>query len=174
MSTDYIQSGLAAKSGNGASNAHHRLALNYEAHGTQKTEPQSQSPQSQSPRPKAVEGDLVAHAGVKLKGEIASCKKFVVEGDVEAQLRAHELAVNDSGLFVGTAEVDRADIAGSFEGTLTVAGTLTIRSTGRVKGLITYGKIEIESGGEFSGRVSAGADKNAPGKAQAKLRFWFS
>jgi cytoskeletal protein CcmA (bactofilin family) len=55
----------------------------------------------------------------------------------------------------GSAQIETADIAGRFEGELTVQGRLHIRSTGRVHGTIRYGSIEIERGGAISGQVEA-------------------
>lgn len=60
------------------------------------------------------------------------------------------------GSFKGTAEVDKADIAGDFEGTLTVRGTLTIKSSGTATGQISYQDIAIESGGKIAGDVGVG------------------
>lgn len=101
----------------------------------------------------APDGDLVACAGVKLKGEIVSCNALMVEGDVEGQLSARQLVIANGGSFVGRAEVDEPEIAGRFEGTLRVLGKLCIRRSGSVHGHIGYGQIEIEAGGELRGRV---------------------
>src|SRR5271155_3098605 len=49
---------------------------------------------------KSPDGDLMACAGVKLKGEIASCDTLMVEGEVEAQLRSRQLVVAQGGGFV--------------------------------------------------------------------------
>ena len=51
------------------------------------------------------------------------------------------------------AEIDQAEIAGRFEGTITVRQRLFIRSTGKVVGTIRYGTVEIEAGGEIAGDV---------------------
>lgn len=103
---------------------------------------------------KAQEGDLVACAGVKLKGTITSCNTLSVEGEVEATIQARQLVVGNGGAFVGKAQVEEADIGGRFEGTLHVAGKLIVRRSGRVIGQITYGQIEVEPGGELRGNIS--------------------
>lgn len=98
-------------------------------------------------------GNLIAYAGVKVKGRIASCDTLTVEGDISGTVRARQMIVADAGSFVGRADVGDAEIAGRFEGTLRVLGKLTIRRTGRLSGNVVYGQIEIEAGGELRGRV---------------------
>ena len=89
---------------------------------------------------------------VRLSGAITSCDKLMVDGHVEADLpRARVLVVGVQGRYAGRAEVEHADIAGVFDGELTVTGRLTIRSTGRVHGTVGYGRIMVETGGEIAG-----------------------
>lgn len=104
---------------------------------------------------RSTDGDLIACSGVKLRGDIASCETLTVEGEIEAHARARHLMVAACGSFVGRADVEDAEIAGRFEGTMHVAGKLIIRKTGRVDGQISYGQVEIEPGGELRGRVTA-------------------
>lgn len=59
------------------------------------------------------------------------------------------------------AEIEHAEIAGTFEGTLTVRQKLWIRSTGKVTGTVRYGKIEIEEGGQIAGEVQVDTSKLA-------------
>ncbi len=98
------------------------------------------------------EKKLIVGRGICLKGEITSCDKLVVEGEVEASLNdARIIDVSRAGFFKGNAEVDDADISGRYEGELIARDTLTVRSSGRVSGSVRYGRIVIESGGEISG-----------------------
>jgi cytoskeletal protein CcmA (bactofilin family) len=96
------------------------------------------------------------HVGreIVLTGEIKACERLIVEGRIDATLtdiRVIELAA--SGVLKGSAQIETADIAGRFEGELTVQGRLHIRATGRVHGTIRYGSIEIERGGTISGQI---------------------
>jgi cytoskeletal protein CcmA (bactofilin family) len=105
---------------------------------------------------------LIVGRDIVLTGEIKACDRLVIEGRVEAALsniRAVEIA--PSGRLKGAAQVDTADIAGSYEGELTVQQKLHIRATGRVHGQIRYGSIEIERGGRIGGHVEALASENA-------------
>lgn len=97
---------------------------------------------------------LIVGRDISLSGEIAACDVLVVEGTVEAKLpdgRAIEIA--ESGLFKGSVEIDDADIAGRFEGDILVRGRLRVRSSGRIRGIIRYGELEVEAGGQIVGDV---------------------
>jgi cytoskeletal protein CcmA (bactofilin family) len=101
---------------------------------------------------------LVVGAGVALKGEVAGCETLSVEGDLEASVAASEhLVVGAEGSFRGDCEVETAEIAGTFDGTLSVRGRLLVRGSGTVKGDIRFGELEIERGGRLSGNVDAQA-----------------
>jgi len=100
---------------------------------------------------------LIVGREIVLSGQITSCERLVVEGRVEASLTESRLIeIAETGHFKGSAEIETADIAGRYEGTLTVRERLFVRSTGKVSGKITYGQIEIEPGGEISGEVHVG------------------
>ena len=111
----------------------------------------------QERREAAPSGTLLVGQAIKVKGQIESCENLVVEGRVEAAFAAKSLSVLKGGLFKGTAEVDKADIAGTFEGTLTVHGTLSIKGSGTATGRIRYQRITIDGGGEIAGDVAVGA-----------------
>ncbi len=113
-------------------------------------------------------GTLIIGRDIQVKGEIKSCQSLTVEGRVEASLATEALHVLNGGLFKGSAEVERADIAGTFEGTLTVRGQLSIKANGRVSGRIRYARINIEAGGEIAGEVAVGAEAEDAAKAKRK------
>ncbi len=120
----------------------------------------------QEHREAAPSGTLLVGQAIKVKGQIESCQYLVVEGRVEAEIAAKSLTVLKGGSFKGTAEVDRADIAGDFEGTLMVRGTLTIKSSGTAKGQISYQDIAIESGGKIAGDVGVSAEAQTQADAE--------
>lgn len=108
-----------------------------------------------------VEGrKLIVGREIVLSGQITSCERLIVEGRVEASLSESKVVeIAESGVFKGMAEIEHAEIAGTFEGTLTVRQKLWIRSTGKVTGTVRYGKIEIEEGGQIAGDVQVDASK---------------
>ncbi len=111
---------------------------------------------------------LVVGRDIALNGEIKSCDKLVVEGHVEADMRdCHEIEITETGSFKGAAEIEFADISGSFEGTLIARELLIVRGTGRITGSVRFGQLEIERGGEIIGDVQAFAPEN--GRTTAPL-----
>lgn len=63
------------------------------------------------------------------------------------------IEVAQSGVFRGSVEIEDADIAGTFEGELSVRHKLRVRSTGNVTGTIRYGEIEVQAGGQLVGQI---------------------
>ncbi len=143
------------------------------------------STNSSTPRPRSDATDLptttaaesrklVVGREIRLKGEVTSCDVLVVEGSVELSLTdARQIQVADSGLFSGKVEVDEAEIAGQFEGELTVRERLIVRPGGRVTGRVRYGNIVVEAGGQISGEVASlsGETGRSRGSADAGFRF---
>ena len=117
----------------------------------------------------AVEGrKLIVGREIVLSGQITSCERLIVEGRVEASLsESRFVEIAESGVFKGMAEIENAEIAGTFEGTLTVRQKLWIRASGKVSGTVRYGRIEIEEGGQLAGEVQVDASKLAAPEAAA-------
>ncbi len=102
---------------------------------------------------------LIVGQGIRLSGEINSCDRLVVEGEVEVTLNdTLALEIASSGRFTGGCEVEEADISGIYEGDLTVRNTLFVRGTGRITGTIRYGQLELERGGQIAGNISVLGD----------------
>jgi cytoskeletal protein CcmA (bactofilin family) len=107
-----------------------------------------------TPAVKEEGNQLIVGPNIKLQGaEITNCDILVVEGRVEAAMNSRQIRISESGVFVGKAEIDIAEVGGLFDGELTVREHLVIRSTGKVKGKIRYGTVTIEQGGVISGDV---------------------
>ena len=80
----------------------------------------------------------------------------MVEGTVEAKVKeGRRLEIADGGLFRGSVEIDEADIAGKFEGELTVRGRLNVRGSGRIEGKVQYGELAVEAGGSIDGEMKS-------------------
>jgi cytoskeletal protein CcmA (bactofilin family) len=122
------------------------------------------------PAPRAAVGDrrtLVVGRGISLQGTVTEAERLVVEGTVESQMiQATELSISDAGVFRGEVQVEDAEIAGTFDGTLTARGQLVIRGTGRVLGVARCRRLMVEEGGQLSGRMEMLGDAPvAPGPA---------
>jgi cytoskeletal protein CcmA (bactofilin family) len=109
---------------------------------------------------------LVVGRGISLQGTVADAERLVVEGNVESQMiQAAELHIAQSGVFKGEVQVEDADIAGIFDGTITARGSLTIRASGRVSGTVRCRKFSVEEGGQLSGRMEMLTDSAAAAMA---------
>ena len=113
---------------------------------------------------------LVVGRGISVQGTVQDAERLVVEGTVEAtMIHATELSITPSGVFKGEVEVEDAEIAGTIDGTLTVRGSLMIRGTGRVLGVARCRRLQVEDGGQITGRMEmiAGEGRPAPVAAPA-------
>lgn len=98
---------------------------------------------------------LTVGRDITLSGEIKRCDRLVIEGEVDASLEGTRvIEIAQAGTFNGDTEVEEADIAGAYTGTLTAKKKLIIRKTGRVTGNIRYKEIIIEAGGQLGGDIS--------------------
>lgn len=97
---------------------------------------------------------LTVGKGISVTGTVADCERLVVEGTVESEmLQAAELSVGQTGVFRGEVQVEDAEIAGLFDGTITARGNLIIRATGKVNGVARCKRLSVEDGGQLMGRM---------------------
>ncbi|WP_228391401.1 bactofilin family protein [Komagataeibacter medellinensis] len=106
---------------------------------------------------------LVVGRGISVQGTIQDAERLVVEGTVESSLiNASELQIAQGGIFKGEVEVEDAELAGTIDGTLTVRGSLTIRSTGRLLGKAKCRRLKVEDGGQVTGQLEMITTPAAP------------
>lgn len=97
---------------------------------------------------------LVVGRGISVQGTVQDAERLVVEGTVEAtMIHATELAIAPGGVFKGEVEVEDAEIAGTIDGTLTVRASLVVRASGRVLGTARCRRLQVEDGGQITGRI---------------------
>jgi cytoskeletal protein CcmA (bactofilin family) len=102
--------------------------------------------------------------GISIQGSVTEAERIVIEGTMESQLlQCQELAISHSGVFKGEAQVEDADIAGVFDGTLNATGSLIIRATGRVLGVARSRRLSVEDGGQLTGRMEMITEAAATG-----------
>ena len=112
---------------------------------------------------------LIVGSEISLAGEITACDHLVVEGRIEARIKdCQTIEIADQGVFKGSAEIQDGDIAGRFEGDLSVSGLLRLRATGVVTGTVKYGELHVETGGKLIGTLQPlGGDTGARSEAPA-------
>ncbi len=98
---------------------------------------------------------LVVGRGISVQGTVQDAERLVVEGTVEAAMinGLAELSIAHGGVFKGEVEVDEAEVAGTIDGTLTARNALIIRATGRVLGTARCRRLQVEDGGQITGRI---------------------
>ena len=112
-------------------------------------------PEATKNAPSEAGNKLIVGPNIKLKGsEITDCEILVVEGRVEASMNSRDIRIAEGGVFSGKAEIDVAEVRGTFEGDLTARKRLVIYATGKVSGVIRYGAMMVEEGGTISGDVA--------------------
>ncbi len=115
---------------------------------------QRPAPQPTRPREPQERRTLVVGRGISVQGTVADAERLVVEGTVEASMiHAAELSIAQGGVFKGEVEVEDAEIAGVIDGTLTARGNLIVRATGQVLGTARCRRLQVEDGGQISGRM---------------------
>lgn len=127
------------------------------------------APASTAPRAPAALPDrrtLVVGKGISLQGTVTEAERLIIEGTMESQLlQAQELIITHAGVFKGEVQVEDAEIAGTFDGSITATGSLVIRATGRLIGTARTRKLSVEEGGQVSGKMEMLSD----GAPQARL-----
>lgn len=98
---------------------------------------------------------LVVGRGISVQGTVQDAERLVVEGTVEANMinGLAELSIAHGGVFKGEVEVDEAEVAGTIDGTLTARHALIVRATGRVLGIARCRRLQVEDGGQITGRI---------------------
>ena len=125
-------------------------------------------PHAPAARPSADRRTLVVGRGISVQGTVQDAERLVVEGTVEAtMIHATELAVAQGGVFRGEVEVEDAEIGGTVDGTLTARGSLMLRATGKLLGTARCRRLQVEDGGQITGRIEMIVEGEATGAARA-------
>ena len=105
---------------------------------------------------------LVVGRGISVQGTVQDAERLVVEGTMEATMinGLTELSITHGGVFKGEVEVDEAEVAGTIDGTLTARNALIIRATGRVLGTARCRRLQVEDGGQITGRIEMLTDSS--------------
>ena len=96
----------------------------------------------------------IISATSKLEGSIETEGTIVVCGSVKGTVCCGSLEILRDGIVNAKVEAANISVAGDFEGEMICNGKLTVLSTGKVVGDISYGTLSIESGGLLDGTIS--------------------
>lgn len=117
--------------------------------------------------------------GTKLIGNITSTGFFRIDGTVEGNITTpSKVVIGKTGNVKGDLTCENADIEGSFEGSLKVTGTLSLKTTAHIEGEVITGKLAIEPGATFnascimqdSAKQIVAKNINAPSNSNVEAR----
>jgi len=98
--------------------------------------------------------DSVIGKGAKIRGEFSSSGSISIDGEFEGKLSSKgEIILSPSSKVVGEIQTSSAIIAGKVTGNIIASKVLEIDRSARVHGDLVGGKIIIEDGATYRGKV---------------------
>ena len=92
---------------------------------------------------------------VRIKGEISVPDRIVLDGTIEGDLTARTVRIGPSGAIIGKLIAAEAEIYGSITEKAEIKQLLTVRSSGRITGEISYGELQLDKGAIITGAFSS-------------------
>jgi hypothetical protein len=96
-------------------------------------------------------------SGTSIEGDVVSGGDIRIDGNLKGTIRTRgKLVVGPTGTIDGEVTCQNADVSGSIRGKVSVTELLSLKSSAKINGEITTGKLAIEPGADFSGSCSMG------------------
>ncbi|HDP75857.1 MAG TPA: polymer-forming cytoskeletal protein [Bacteroidales bacterium] len=90
--------------------------------------------------------------GTEINGDIKSSGDLRIDGTLIGNLNVKgKVVIGETGRIKGELVCKNSDISGVVEGKITVEELLSFKSTARINGDVTVGKLAIEPGCKFTG-----------------------
>ncbi|HMR44157.1 MAG TPA: polymer-forming cytoskeletal protein [Saprospiraceae bacterium] len=100
----------------------------------------------------------VISSGTELEGIFTSKENVRLDGKVKGEVKCDSrLVMGETGKVEGKLQVGEAVIMGTIEGDLVVHGSLTLKSSARIKGNITAKLMAVEEGAVYNGECKIGS-----------------
>ena len=96
----------------------------------------------------------IINKGCRLEGDFDFKGYLIIAGSVTGTLRAETVITEKGSCVTAQITADYATIAGSFEGQISITGTLTLVKTSCVDASLECGTLIIEEGCMFNGRIT--------------------
>ena len=108
--------------------------------------------------------------GTVIEGEIQSQSDIRIDGFIRGTIRCKaKVVIGPSGVVEGTISCANAVIEGTLDGQITVAETLKLEKTAKVKAELTTNKFIVAPGAIFNGTCKMGQAANAKHDGKNKL-----
>ena len=104
---------------------------------------------------KNIPGVLLVGGGVVMKGIIEAPQTIVNSGQIEGNVKAHSIFVEETGQIRGKIEASLIDVSGIAKDQVIAQENLIVRSTGSIDGNISYLDLTVEKSGKISGTLIA-------------------
>lgn len=89
--------------------------------------------------------------GTVIVGDITSKGGFRIDGAIEGTVSTpNKVVIGKNGSVKGTLTCKDADIEGVVDGKVAIENLLSIKSTARIEGEVTVGKLAVEPGATFN------------------------
>ena len=101
-------------------------------------------------------------SGVVFSGKVIEADNVKLEGKADGEITAKTVELSAAGSLDGNVKCETFIVAGTFTGEAAVTGSLSVKSTGKIEGKISYGSLAVEAGGAVLGTLAQGEAKSLP------------
>ena len=114
--------------------------------------------------------NCVVSAGAVIEGKFSSKDSLRLDGQVNGEVDCKSrLVMGQTGKVVGSVKAIEAEILGTIEGDLIIAGALNLRSSAKIKGNISAKTMSVDEGAVYNGECRIG-EYTAPQKVTRIVR----
>jgi len=114
--------------------------------------------------------NCVISKGAVIEGKFSSKDSLRLDGQVNGEVDCQSrLVMGETGKVVGSVKATEAEILGTIEGDLVIAGALNLRSSAKIKGNISAKTMSVDEGAIYNGECRIG-EYAAPKKVTKIIR----
>ncbi|PPR11897.1 MAG: hypothetical protein CFH41_00773 [Alphaproteobacteria bacterium MarineAlpha11_Bin1] len=107
---------------------------------------------------------LTVGGGVTFSGKVIKANSVILEGAADGEIFAKTVEISTEGSHDGKVECHTLIVGGSFTGEAAVVESLSVKSSGKIEGKISYGSLAVEEGGVVLGTLRQSNGENEPSR----------
>lgn len=100
-------------------------------------------------------GRSYIHAGLDIRGDLASAGLVEIDGTVQGDIVAETLVIGPTGVVAGQVRARTVTVSGRLDGSIT-GQSVTLRSDSIVRADVAYEVVTIQSGADIEGNFRRG------------------